>query len=118
MENTNVLSVSTCLPSTRCHNCTADCFENYLLTYSLHTTQSFLRTDQSLQPVKKLPAFLWNPKVSYRTHKCPPPVPILSQLLPVPTTPFNFLKIHLIIILPSTSGSPQWPLSLMVSHQH
>jgi hypothetical protein len=35
-----------------------------------------------------------------------------------PHDPSNFLNIHLNIILPSTSGFPQRPLSLRFPHQH
>jgi hypothetical protein len=64
----------------------------YLLTYSMQQRPAweanlFLATQE-------IPHILWNPKVHYCIHKCPPPVSILSQLDPDHRHTSHFLQIH------------------------
>ena len=53
----------------------------YVLTYSLeHSSSSEANWFSASQAI---PHILWNSKVHYHIHKCPPPVPIPSHIDPV-----------------------------------
>ena len=77
----------------------------YLLTYSMVQSPSWEANRFSSS--QEIPLILWNPKVHYRIHKCPLPVPILSQIDPVHTpNPTSWistliLSSHLPLVLPS-----------------
>ena len=63
--------------------------------------------DNRFSASQDIPHILRNAKTHYRIYNCPPPVLILSKIDPVHIPTYQFLKIHLNIILPSTHR-PLW----------
>jgi hypothetical protein len=66
---------------------------DYTLTYSME--QSSSSEAAWFAASQEIPHIVWNSNVHYHIHKCPPPVPVLSQLNPLHTPTSHFLKIHL-----------------------
>ena len=78
----------------------------YLFTY-LRTPWSRVLLEKviSSQLVRFPPFYGTNPKVHYRIHNCPPPVPYPEPHRSSPCPDIPLPNIHLNIILPSTPGS-------------
>ena len=87
----------------------------YLLTYSMVPSPSW--EANWFAASHEIPRISQNPKVHYRTHKRPPPIPILGQPNPVHIPTSHLLEIHPNIIHPFTPRSPQWSPSLRFPHQ-
>ena len=100
-------------------SCQVDPERTYLLTYLLTLWSTVLLEKLTgFSANQEILRILWNPTVHHRSHKCPPPVPILSQLEPVHNPTSHFLKIHLNTILPSTPAYPKWSLSFRFPYQN
>ena len=88
----------------------------YLLPHSMEQSRSWEANTFSAS--QEIPLVLWNPKVHYRSHKCPPPAlswASSNQSIPPQS---HFLKIHLNILIPSMPGSSKWSLSFGFPHQN
>jgi hypothetical protein len=85
-----------------------------IITHCMEQSPSEAKRFSASQEIRRI---LWNPKVLYHIHKCPPPVPVLSQLDTVHSPTSHFLKTYLNIILPSTPASSKWSLSFRLPHK-
>ena len=86
-----------------------------ILTYSMVQSPSW--EGNWFAARQEIPLISRNPKVHFRTHKRPPPIPILGQPNPVHIPTSHLLEIHPNIIHPSTPRSPQWSSSLRFTQQ-
>ena len=78
---------------------TAMCSEGNPMSYSMVQSPSW--EANWFAASQEIPHILWNPKVHYRAHKRPPPVPIQGQPNPVHIPTSHLLEIHPNTIHPS-----------------
>jgi hypothetical protein len=95
---------------------------NCQITYYHNSDEHNLLTDLSpswgaanCAATQELPSILWNPKVQYHVHKCPPLVPILIHINPIHTIPLYLSEIHFNIVFTVVSFLLAFPL---ISYMH
>ena len=96
---------------------------HYLLTYSMDQSPSW--EANWFAASQEIPRILWNPKIHYRIHKCPPPARVLSEnyLTPDPNSwkSILILSSHLRLVLPCglfPSGFPTKTLNTPLLSPH
>ena len=69
---------------------------------------------------QEVPCILWNPMAHFRIHKCPPAVPILSQINPIHAFQPHLLNTHFISKLPLSLCVPSglFPSVVPTKPQH
>jgi hypothetical protein len=127
----DVACIESCEDRTQCRHHTSfrhpNCIYRYMHTHVyipqrllcswLHGAESFLRSLQVCRQSRNSPHFT-EPEVSLPQSQVPPTCPCPEPAWSNPYSTSQFLKIHLNIILPSTPGSPKWPLSFNFPHQN
>ena len=91
----------------------------FSLAYLLHGAESFWEANR-FSASQEIPSILWNLKVYYCINKCPPSVPILSQINPEfkPSHPTSWRSIlilssHLRLGLPSGLFPLNFPTKIL-----
>ena len=88
----------------------------YVFTHSMQHSPSWEANLFSAS--QEIPRILWNPKIHYHIQSARHLSLSSASLIQSMTPSFHFLKTQINIILPSTSGSPKWSLSLRFPYQN
>jgi len=79
--------------------------------------QSHFSEANSFSASQKISPILWQPKIHFRIHESPTPVPIWARSALL-TYPIPILRTHFNIILPSTPRFSKRSLSLSFPHEN